>query len=281
MIKVKETGLYTSIQDLGRPQWHSLGIPNAGVMDAESAKTANMLLQNKLDCSVLEITMTGPILQFTSPSWVAFSGAQMPIYIDQTKSLQNTPIWIKAGQEIHFGKLEQGFRLYMAIKGGFKTTPVLGSQSMCKNVTPSFMLKKGMELIHETGIKDQEVFIKLETETPLNSKHIKVFEGPEYLKLSPSQKTAIEKQVFTVSNLNNRMAYQLTPNIDTHGISQLTTPVLPGTVQLTPDGTLMVLMRDGQTTGGYPRILQLSAKSINALSQLKTGDTFTFKLVTL
>lgn len=281
MIQVIETGLYSSVQDLGRPTWHSIGIPESGAMDMESAKTANTVLQNELHCSVLEITMTGPILQFTAPTWVAFSGAAMPIYIDQQKAQQNTPIWVKEGQEIRFGILEKGLRLYMAVKGGFKTTAVLGSQSMYKGITPHHMLQKGMELQHKSGEKEQKVFLKITSQTPLSTPVLKAFKGPEFVKLNPEQQTALEKTAFKVSNLNNRMAYQLTPALTPHQILQLTTPVLPGTVQITPKGTLMVLMRDGQTTGGYPRVLQLSEKSINALAQLKTGDSFQFKIIPL
>jgi biotin-dependent carboxylase-like uncharacterized protein len=279
MIKVIETGLFTSIQDLGRPSWHSLGIPHSGAMDAQSAKTANAILQNDPHAALMEITMTGPILLFTKSCWVAFSGAEMPIYLGQQNISQHQPHWVKEGQEIRFGKLSKGLRLYMAIKGGFKTTAVLNSQSMCKNVTPHFMVQKGMELAHETGLRDQSVYLKLKSSTPLQSKEIKVFKGLEYAKLAMSQQESIEKQRFQVSNLNNRMAYQLSPTIGTHNISLLTAPVQPGMVQLTPQGTLMVLMKDGQTTGGYPKVLQLTEKSIHAMAQLKTADSFHFKLV--
>jgi allophanate hydrolase subunit 2 len=76
------------------------------------------------------------------------------------------------------------------------------------------------------------------------------------------------------------MAYQLTELIEGHDISILTSATLPGTVQLTPSGKLIILMKDGQTTGGYPRILQLSEKSINILSQKKAGDSVSFVLPT-
>jgi len=58
----------------------------------------------------------------------------------------------------------------------------------------------------------------------------------------------------------------------------LTSAVLAGTVQLTPSGRLIILMRDCQVTGGYPRILQLSEESINTLAQKTTGDSFSFVL---
>ena len=75
------------------------------------------------------------------------------------------------------------------------------------------------------------------------------------------------------------MAYQLNPNLENDLPSILTSPVLPGTVQLTPSGKLIVLMRDCQTTGGYPRVLQLSEKGINLLSQKKEGDRLQFQLI--
>ena len=74
------------------------------------------------------------------------------------------------------------------------------------------------------------------------------------------------------------MAYQL-KSLGENNLDQiLTSPVLPGTVQLTPSGTLLVLMRDCQTTGGYPRVLQLTEKAINILSQKNTGAQLRFRL---
>ena len=58
-----------------------------------------------------------------------------------------------------------------------------------------------------------------------------------------------------------------------------TAPVIPGTMQCTPEGSLIILMRDAQVTGGYPRILQLNNKAINFLSQKTTEDRLCFKLL--
>jgi antagonist of KipI len=41
---------------------------------------------------------------------------------------------------------------------------------------------------------------------------------------------------------------------------------------------LIVLMRDCQTTGGYPRVLQLTEKAINTLSQKLTGSALKISL---
>jgi len=74
------------------------------------------------------------------------------------------------------------------------------------------------------------------------------------------------------------MAYPLTPKNDSlkHTFSLLTSPVVPGVVQLTPDGQLIVLMRDAQTTGGYPRILVVTETGMNQLAQMGGGKAISF-----
>ena len=84
---------------------------------------------------------------------------------------------------------------------------------------------------------------------------------------------------FTISNHNNRMAYQLNESFDNQLEPIITSLVMQGTVQLTPSGKIIILMRDCQTCGGYPRILQLSKKSINILSQKHMLNHIKFELI--
>ena len=98
-------------------------------------------------------------------------------------------------------------------------------------------------------------------------------------RLDDKQLAQLFTKEFTVSKDNNRMAYQLTEGIEGNSATMLTSATQPGTVQLTPSGKLIILMKDGQTTGGYPRILQLTDEAICVLSQKKTSDILNFKLV--
>ena len=119
----------------------------------------------------------------------------------------------------------------------------------------------------------------LKVDSLLDENVLHVGKGPEFELLSDKQLESLFAKEFTVANENNRMAYQLIEIIDGHSISMLTSATLPGTVQFTPSGKLIVLMKDGQTTGGYPRILQLTDNAISILAQKKTGDKFSFKLL--
>ncbi|MDH3796862.1 MAG: biotin-dependent carboxyltransferase family protein, partial [Flavobacteriaceae bacterium] len=102
------------------------------------------------------------------------------------------------------------------------------------------------------------------------------FPGPEFKMIQAPQMDQLWHSKFTVAKENNRMAYQIVEGIGPHSETILTSATLPGSVQYTPGGKLIILMRDAQTTGGYPRILQIEEKSLNKLAQLKTGDRFRF-----
>jgi allophanate hydrolase subunit 2 len=94
--------------------------------------------------------------------------------------------------------------------------------------------------------------------------------------LSLYQQRLLFENTFSISKDISRMGYRLNELIVNDVPTLLTSSVLPGTVQLTPSGTLIILMRDCQVTGGYPRILQLSEKAIDILSQKTTKQKFNF-----
>jgi len=278
MLKVLKPGLYLTIQDLGRFGYRDIGVPIAGAMDVESVKKANLLLENDENDAVLEMTMTGPTLQFEEPSYICLSGAHI------AATLNNEPIdnyavaKVEKGDILSYGRLEQGFRGYLAIKGGFQSEKLLNSRSQFYPVTKEARVKDGEEIPYKETLSYKPKISEVKIEEHFEENTLKVYKGPEFSLLSDAQLTEIFAKPFTVSKENNRMAYQLSELIAGHSHSMLTSGTLPGSIQLTPAGRMIILMKDGQTTGGYPRILQLSEDSISILAQKKYGDELLFKL---
>ena len=282
-IQVIRPGLYDTIQDLGRFGMMSLGVPLSGVLDTYSAKLANALLRNNVNCPVLEMTQTGPVLLFQKNATVAITGADMNPKLNDKPVKMQTKLLVKIGDVLIFGKANFGCRSYLAVKNGFKTCLKLNSYSYFKGITPKSKLSKGQIL--RIG-KQFSVANNTHAHIKTDYKHfdtdlIKVFKGPEFNLLTPKQQDFILGNMFTITK-NNRMGYQFKTDSNLKNkIEILTSSVMPGTVQLTQSGKLIALMNDCQTTGGYPRVLQLTDEAISVLAQKNTSQKIKFKVIHL
>ena len=277
MIKIIKPGLYSTIQDKGRVGMQSYGIPYSGTMDSFSSDLANKILNNSVNSAVLEITMVGPVLEFVYETVICITGANLSPLLNNKIIKMNNPIFIKANDILSFGVLKSGLRSYIAVLGGFKSEKVFGSRSMFKNLTKAVKLAKNDVLNFNKDIIFKSSKINLNKTSNIDNK-IVVYKGPEYDTLNSSQKDFISSKKFRISNNYNRMAIQLTDLLSNTLEPIITSMVMPGTVQLTPAGNLIILMKDCQTTGGYPRILQVEEKSINSLAQLKKDSELWFSL---
>lgn len=281
MLKVIAQGVYASVQDMGRFGYTNVGVPIAGTMDHDSAKLANLILHNVIGDAVIEITLGGSSFQFLKDTVICISGADLNATINDEIIVCNHPIKVLENSVLTFKKPIYGTRAYLAVKGGFLNKKVLNSRSFFKEVTKKYVLKKDDEILYNPIIvNDKQSFSAVK----VNQKHffitnIEVYEGPEYSLLNETQKRQLETIEYTISKDNSRMGYRLEETIVNDLESILTSAVMPGTVQLTPSGKLIVLMRDCQVTGGYPRVLQLTNTAINKLAQQSTSAKFRFKVV--
>ncbi|WP_117883397.1 5-oxoprolinase subunit C family protein [Aureibaculum luteum] len=280
MIRVIAPGFFTSIQDLGRFGYADIGVPNAGVMDRYSAQLANQIIGNLPSDALIEIALGKTILLFEKQIVISVCGADFSAKLNEKPIDLNRSILVSKKDVLTFDKPIYGARAYVAVKGGIQTDIVLGSRSFYRGVTQQGLLKKEDVLPIEKGgntkaQKNASVKIEMEHFTDRN---LLVYPGPEYELLSFKQKTQLRTVLFSISSDNNRMGYRLEGVIENELPSMLTSAVLPGTVQLTPSGRFIILMRDCQVTGGYPRVLQLSEMAINKLAQKPTGDKIQFKL---
>ena len=128
-IDVVKAGLATSVQDLGRPGYYHLGIPESGAMDRYALRAANLLVGNAEGDAALEATFQGPELRFSQDAIVAVTGAEMPPKVDGESRPTWTSFAVKAGQVLSFDFLRRGARAYIAVSGGIDVPVVLGSRS--------------------------------------------------------------------------------------------------------------------------------------------------------
>ena len=280
MVEVIKPGLFTTIQDKGRTGYRRVGVPVSGAMDAISAAMANKLLNNSTQAAIMEFTMMGPRLLFKKPTVIAISGAgfhakinKVPIELDKATEVSENDI-------LKIDHPDFGNYGYLAVLGGFDTQEVLESRSYYNNITEKQQLVKG-QVLNFSNVSS-EVF-KRNASFSVDSTHfsddtIEVFPGPEFNLLPKKLQKKIVASTLKVGPQSNRMAYVMGGMEAFSAKEIITAPVQPGTVQLTPSGKCVVLMRDAQTTGGYARILQLTEQAICKLAQKRAGDTVQIRL---
>ena len=278
MIKFISKGLYTTIQDYGRFGYRNIGVPSSGYMDRESAQIANLILGNPINNPLIEATLIGPTIKFEKSTFICITGSDFNPMLNESKISLYTPVEVSKGDILKINNPSIGSRCYISIKGDIQVDKVLGSKSYYSQISNSSVIEKGDEFKFEENNMNLN-YKSIHQKFKLN-KNIKVFKGPEFNSLNKGSINKIIDQEFSIG-INNRMAYNLKEKIQAGTSSIISSPVIPGTVQLTPSGQMIILHRDCQTTGGYPRILQLDEKSLNNLAQLRIGDKIKFEIVTL
>ncbi|MEX2379947.1 MAG: biotin-dependent carboxyltransferase family protein [Vicingaceae bacterium] len=281
MIEILHPGIQTTMQDRGRFGYRDQGVPLSGAMDQYSSLLANHILGNQSNTAVMEFVLQGPKLYFKKAATVAITGGKWDVDLNGQEVELNQLIYIPAFSTLWIKGIQKGMYGYFSVVGGFDLPKVLGSYSYYPNITKQSKLQKGDQLKFNEEC-DHKKEAKTASITPQNNllfaSELEVKPAPEYEQLSQKMRSNLLHTNFSPSKDSNRMAYPLVHHT-TLSSSEITTgPVQAGTVQLTPSGNVIVLMRDAQTTGGYARVLQLTPMAINQLAQKKPGDLFRFRL---
>ncbi len=259
-------------------------------MDKTAARLINILLGNDENEAVLEMHFPAAQILFEQPAIIALGGANFGAKIEN-ESIENwRPYFIKENQTLSFNKKISGNRAYLAARGGFQIERRLNSAST--NLTAQIggfrgrKLEKGDQIFFKQKIKDQ----KLKTNLKISNKIIprygscptaRVTAGAEFESLTALSEQNFLKKTFTISRDSNRMGFRLNgePLYLLDKIELVSSAVDFGTIQLLPDGQLIVLMADAQTSGGYPRIAHVVSKDLPVLAQLGANDKVAFELI--
>lgn len=276
---ILKTGPGTKIRDLGRNGMAEYGIAQAGPLDHLAYLWVNHLLRNHQDEAVIEITQPGFSIRFDAPTLICLAGAKAQVFLNGKEAGSSGLIPILEGTKLEIGNFESGSILYLGIKWGFRSPSLLGSRSYFTGISDQDFIKKGDYIPyftnHETPIIQTSSQANWDYQY-LSESTIRVYAGPEFYQLSESEKEEIMGLEFTISTLKNSMAIQLEESFPNQLSEIYTTPVYPGTVQLTPGGKLICLLSDAQVTGGYPRILQIHEDDIRILAQKKPNQKIRF-----
>ena len=282
-IEIIRAGIFSSIQDLKRVGFKKYGIPKSGPMDDQSHIMANWLVGNNIYSETIEITFSGPKIKFLFNTKIGLCGVKTPVFINDKEIKMNKTIKIKSGEILDIKNCSTGNRIYLSIMGEMRLKKNFNSLSTYDKITLGGVngrkLMKGDIIKFKKKKFNEDRFIPEILIRNHNDKIIRVIKGPEYYLINEK---SINKS-FIVTSLSDRMGIRLSGNkIKLNSNSGIDSSVVyEGTIQVPPDGNPIVLMRDAQTTGGYPRIGVISRVDISKLSQIKFNQKIKFKFITL
>ncbi len=291
-----KAGILTSIQDLGRYGNQELGVNPSGVMDTLSMRLINILLDNPENEAVLEMHYPAPTLTFEEHAIFAIGGAEFSAALNG-KPIDNWKIFTATpGDMLSFGKKTEGERAYLSVKGGFQVPEVLGSKST--NLKAGFggkkiekgdhvglNLKNGMlyQAAKKLAVSPKRVNLKLRPAAFHDIHEVRIISGLDMESLDKDSRDKVFNQRFIISSRSDRMGYRLEGDTLNVGAAQevISSSVAFGTIQLLPDGQIIILMADHQTTGGYPKIGQVITVDLPLLAQLSVGQHISFREVSV
>jgi antagonist of KipI len=292
-LKIIKAGVFDTIQDLGRYGSQYLGINPGGAMDRFAAQAVNMLVGNSPTEPVIELHFPSSIFLFEQEVMIAIGGADFSPTIDGEEIPLWQPVIISKNSLLQFQKWKQGARCYLAVReklniekwfnsystnvkaaaGGFNGRALAKDDMICfkeKNAYAA-LLNNGDTLV--LPWKADVLWNK----SPID--RIAVIAGNEWDCLVEESRSKFLTASFKVDSLADRMGYRLQTRLRAKQNGELVSSAVSfGTVQLLPNGELIILMADHQTTGGYPRIAHVASAHLPMLAQKQPGDKIYFRL---
>ena len=286
VFKVISPGILTTYQDLGRRGFRQFGIPLSGAMDSMALRAANLLVANQESEIGLEITLMGLRMEVLTPMVIAVTGADLHLTINSEYGPPWRNYWLKPGDVLHFQKRESGLRAYLAVRGGLQAPTFMGSASVFRRGHMGTLLNKDDLLEIKDGGRGVPAEVKIPDEyLPRSSDpdFIRVIMGPQEDRFTEEGIFHFLNGAYRIRSQSDRMAYRLEgPGILHQAKADIISePLMPGAIQVPNDGCPIILMVDGQVTGGYAKIANVISADISVLAQRAPGEFLRFEAVDL
>jgi antagonist of KipI len=295
-ILIVKSGVLDTIQDKGRIGFSKWGINTNGAMDFYAMQMANALVGNNLSEPVIELHFPAGEYVFERNSLISITGADFNPHINDLSVSSWRSLLVRGGSTLTFKKKVNGARCYLAIQNGIALPKWLNSLSTNIKIRTGGLngpLKRDDQIpLNERDDYAALLGDRIFYEFPWSVNHksaysntgkISVIRGNEWDWLSSKSQQDFFSQEFTIGLSSDRMAYYLSSSLLEYTVQNdlISSAVAFGTIQGLPNGSLLILMADHQTTGGYPRIAHVASADLPALAQKSPNEKIIFNHVTV
>jgi KipI family sensor histidine kinase inhibitor len=285
-LEVLAPGLLATVQDEGRRGYRRFGVPGSGPLDPAAHRLASARAGNAGAGAALEMTWPAPVLRTVEPVTCALAGPGWEPLVDGRPRAADEPLRLRPGQVLEFRREGAALWAYLAIAGGIDVPLVLGSRAT--------YLRGGFGGLGGRALRAGDILGRREepggprrlpspAASPPGPLLVRVIPGPQETHFTEEGLHRLLHEVYTVTPQIDRTGYRLAGPSIPHAAPPEILPegVMPGAIQVPGDGQPIVLMPDGPTTGGYPKIATVVAADLPRLAQAPPGTAVRFRAVTV
>lgn len=280
VLEVLSCGPATSLQDRGRFGLQRFGVSPAGAMDPDSLAFANALVGNAPETAGIEFCMLGgAFLMEGDPLLVAAVGA--PLVVNDAVVPALTSVVAAPGDRLVVGPARGGVYGYLAVAGGFARAGEMGSLSVHRRSGIGGRPLAAGDELETVARPGRPVAMSLPGPSAGLEGPFRVVLGPQDDLFTPEAVATFLGEPYIVSARADRMGTRLAgpPLAHAKGFNIVSDGIVTGHIQVPGDGQPIVLMRDRQTTGGYPKIATLASVEIARFAQQPPGTAIRFRAV--
>ena len=294
-LKIIKSGFFSLLQDQRRLGYHNIGLGFSGALDEVSYLLGQYLLVHKNPTNSIEILLGGFKAEVLKSANFSITGAIAQIKKNKREIPSFSRFFAKKGDIIEIQKIKKGNLNYLAVEGGFQLT------KFCGSFATNFRLKIGPN--QGEKIKNEQI-LKYQTTQQKPFGLIPFKNLPEsWQKITHhSKESPIVLDLVLFPNVKDffhqedlvkffHTPYEISTDMDRVGIRLTGKKIIPkkhllpseglcfSTVQIQNSGLPIVLMKDCQTIGGYPKIGYINSIDCFALAQLSPKNKILFRSV--
>jgi allophanate hydrolase len=303
---VKDPGVLASIQDLGRVGYRRFGVPPSGALQPELAKIANALAGNRADAAVLEFFQLGPTVQLEEGSLRIALAGDYNVKMTRDGKHRLFRAWrsvtLQAGDTLEISQVFAGKAGYLAVAGGFAVPSVLGSQATYLRGgfggLQGDLVRSGtcLPVALEAAPGGPNLFLpapppagipgsSLESIARYAPATIRIVLGPQEDYFTAKSMHDLVSEIFTISRESDRMGSRLEGPLLVHRTDKkpeiVSDGMVPGAIQVPGSGAPIVMLADGPTVGGYPKIATVTRVDLPKIAVMTPGSRLWFEAVTV
>jgi len=304
-IRIVSPGTLATIQDQGRFGYRRIGVPQSGVLHADLAWVANQLAENSVNTALIEFFFSGPTLHLEEGTVRLALTGDFSAELIRDKIKRTLKSWrtvtLEAGDTLQIGPVMSGKASYIAITGGLKLSPVMGSCSTYlrggfggldgKKLLPDSILTVTQKTVESNPdhqlprLSDLESLGLMQSASKVDlPNRIRVIMGPQDDYFTAAARHDFLTGTYKVSRESDRMGSRLEgPTLVHHPDKKpeiISDGIVPGAIQVPGSGTPIVLLADGPTVGGYPKIATVSSVDLPRLAVMPPGSQIRFEAIT-